>query len=143
MGLLEGEKKILESDTGQFVLTSHRAKFFAQKWGRAVQTTILLEDLDSCDIEYRSKPIFIILGIIIFLVSLMSRDSQYRTIGIVLGIVFAAIFFFSRKSIIVLKSRSNKIALNTIGMKMDTIQEVINEVEKAKIQRRETLSRNK
>lgn len=143
MKLLEGEKKILESDTGQFTLTTHRACFIAQTWGKAVQKTILLEDIDSCDVEYRSKPILIAIGIVICILAVISGDSQLLSVGIVFGIIFSVLFFLSRKSIIVLKSRSNKIELNTKGMKIEIIQDFINDIEKAKIQRREALNRNK
>ncbi len=141
MKLLEGEEKILESDMGQFYLTTHRACFVAQTFGRAIQKTILLEDLDSCEVEYRSKPIFIVLGIGTPILTVMSGNSQFLPLAIGIGIVFAVLFYLSIKSLVILKSRSNKIELNIKGIKMKNIQELINEVDKAKIQRKETLTR--
>jgi hypothetical protein len=136
MRLLEGEERLLESDNGSFTLTTHRAHYLVTRFGHATQRTIMLEDLDSCDIEQRSTPAWIALGVLLGLASFLVKQVGAGAGAIV---VCGLGFWWSRKSLIVLRSRGTCISLNTTGMALAAVQDFVHEVESAKLRRRQTL----
>jgi hypothetical protein len=76
--LLPGEHVITHSPDGQATLTSHRIRFRDSVTGRVRITSIMLDNLASVDVNYRSLVIMLYLAILFFCVSMISIISGYN-----------------------------------------------------------------
>ena len=138
MNLMPGEKILLESDTKELVLTTHRIRFETKKPGRAYLASIMLEELRSCEIRYASNPSLIILAVIFIIVwvaSLISKYSTGVTIGFIGCLVFTIAYLWTRRQVISLSSSTATINLRISGMSFDKAKELIDNIEIAKNQR--------
>lgn len=100
MKLLKNEEKLLSSNADKIVLTNQRIMMAEKVWGKSIKISICLEDISSVEIHYRSYIVFLILGIILALAELImiiGDFGNFRFGGILLGIIFIAIWWFTRK----------------------------------------------
>lgn len=135
MRVISGEKILLESDNGEAILTSHRVRFEAKKWGRAHLISIMLEELCSCEIRYASKPVLLILAALSVIGGIASKSYEGLILGIIISLILAVTFFLSRRQIISLASGSATIKLRTTRMGLEAAKQFIDQVEEAKSQR--------
>jgi hypothetical protein len=138
VNLMPGERVLLESDNGQLILTSHRVSFEASAAGMAEFTSIMLEELASCQITYTSKPILLVLAVLSVLVGAYfntSRDSTPLVVGVIAGALLVAAYFATRTQVISLASAGATIRAGTKGMSMETAKQFIDKAELAKNER--------
>ncbi|MDA1096540.1 MAG: hypothetical protein O3B84_04720 [Chloroflexi bacterium] len=60
--LLPNEKRLIESDTGELLLTNYRVVHETRRWSRQKLVSIMLQDLRSSEVAGTSKPVLMILG---------------------------------------------------------------------------------
>lgn len=131
MELWDNENIITRSDTNDLVLTNHRIQY---KYKRNY-TSIMLDQVSGIDVRYASKSIFLLLALLFLAGSAIifnSFYSDYSLILIVAAIISAIVYFNSRKHIVEVSSASTKITFYTQGISTERIQELINQIEKAR-----------
>ena len=137
MKLVSDETVLLESDTKELVLTTHRIRFQTKKSGRATVISIMLEELCSCGITHTSYPFLVVLAAIFFiggiaLGSLLDEASWAIASGIILGVLFIIVYFVTRKGVFSLASGGATINTSPSGMSYDNMVKFIDDVEVAK-----------
>ena len=133
MKLMNDEKKILESDKGQLVLTSHRVRFDASTAGQRKIVSIMLDELCSCELNYKSHIILILLAALSVLFGFVG-GSHAIVAGIIGAIVFAIVYFLTRKQMLSLSSAGAVINVEAKGMKPKDVKDFIDAVELAKFE---------
>ena len=129
MQLMPGESVV--ASFGNITLTTRRVQHERSEWGSKKVTTITLDHLTSCDIEARSKPIWIALGVVIAALALLF---QTVVLGFI-AILFFLIWFFSRRKAIVLRSASEKIEYIGSFVEWSALQAFLHKIQLAKADR--------
>lgn len=138
MNLMTDEKILMDGDYKQITLTTHRIRQENKSWGKVDLTSIMLENVTSCEYSKKSRPIFLMFGLLLagfalFIGSQGGGDSQNIGGGLLLaGVVLIVIFFFTIKRGLFISSASAKVILNTNGMKDENINSFIDKLELAK-----------
>ena len=127
------EKKILESDKGQLVLTSHRVRFDKSTAGQRKIVSITLDELCSCELNYKSHIVLILLAVLSVILGFIG-GSNAIAVGIIGAIVFAIAYSLTRKQVLSLSSAGAVINVETKGMKTKDIKDFIDAVELAKFE---------
>ena len=118
MELLQNEKRILESDNKQIVLTSQRLRYYETTGKNSNFTSIMLDRISSISLTYQSNTMYLIIGII--------------TIPIVVGLLLIFIYFKTKKHVVsIVPDGGSAIAIEINGMKRNFLMDFINDVEKA------------
>ena len=130
LSLFPDEKLITESTDGGIILTSQRICREEIQFGNANSQSIMLEHVTSCESSSKSKMWLLVLGILILILG-----AAIQSPIALLSILFFWVYFYSRKSVIIISSPSTKMEINVIGMKLDQVQSFINKVEHTKHQR--------
>ena len=131
MELMNNENVVSESDNKEIVLTTHRIRHSIKRWGKSRITSIMLEELDSCEIRTISSPLFLFFAALIALGGFIIGD-DFVVYGFVVGLLFAAFYYFTRFQVISLKSSSSIINLRTTGMSLEMARSFIDTVEATK-----------
>ena len=133
MKMVTGERVLMESDSKELVLTTHRLRIHAQKWGAARVTSIMLEELCSCELSYKSFVILLLLAAL-GLVGLGGTVSPIAGTVVALGCVAA--YYLTRRQALVFASPTARIVVVTQGMSIERALEFVDAVEGAKVARR-------
>lgn len=134
MKLLPNEEKLITSNDDKIILTNHRIQLIDSVWWQSYTITIFLEDISSIEIKYKSIIWLLILGALCllwdFYLSGTGRGNEWL---LILGAIFIAVWWFSRKHIISISSDGGS-SLNFIvqGMSDDQINDFIHNVSLAK-----------
>lgn len=131
MKLMNEESIVSESDNKEVILTTHRIRHSAKKTGRTQVTSIMLDELDACEIRSISNPIILVVAALIFLGGLVIGDNAI-VYGFVIGLILAGVYFFTKTQVISLKSSSSVINFRTAGMSFETAESFIDTVESTK-----------
>jgi hypothetical protein len=138
MNLMTNEKILMEDDHKQITLTTHRIRQENKSWGHLMLISIMLEEVTSCEYRKKSRPIFLIIGILlggfaVFIAGQGGEDAPSISGGLLLlGLVLIVFYFFTIKRGLFISSATAKIKLNTKGMKDENIKSFINKLEVAK-----------
>lgn len=138
MNLMIDEKILMDGDNKQITLTTHRIRQENKKWGKLDLISIMLEQVTSCQYSKKSKPIFLIIGFLLFGLAFIigsqeGEDGPVIASGIALiGLVLIIIYFFTIERGLFISSATAKIKLNTKGMKDENIKLFIDKLEVAK-----------
>ncbi len=137
MKMLKDEKILKELKNKELFLTTHRIRNKTIDVGKEDVTSIMLEELCSCSFKYRVKIILLILGIFldatgIYLYTAVSSSNDLVPWCIILGIIFIAAYFFSKKKILSFKSAGDSISLYVPDLNLESAIKFIDEVETAK-----------
>jgi len=139
MNLFKDETILMEGDYKQLTLTTHRIRQENRVWGSVCLVSIMLENVTSCEYVKKSKPMYLIVGILILGFALYiggnggGRETQNIAAGILLlGAGFIWIYFYTLKRGLFISSASAKIILDTKGMKYENIKLFIEKLEAAK-----------
>jgi|GEM_PF-613235 hypothetical protein len=117
MTLLLNEHEVLTSNENQIILTNKRIQMTQKDWGRSYKISIFLEDISSTQVLYKSNIVWLVLGIfslVYFALALIQNDrfSYYdkapMQISLVVGLIFLALYWFSRRHIISIHSDGGK-----------------------------------
>lgn len=140
MKLLPNEEKLITSNEDKIVLTNHRIQMTDSLWGQSFTIWIFLEDISSIEIKYRSRIAFLILAAISVLtgyaMSIRFRGNPEMFSGLIVGGIFFALWWFSRKHVISISSNGGS-ALNFMvqGMADEKINDFAYKVSLAKLTR--------
>lgn len=138
MNLMTDEKNLMDGDYKQITLTTHRIRQENKSWGKVNIVSIMLEHVTSCEYSKKSRPIFLIIsllliGFALFMGGQGGSDPQAIALGVLLaGVILLVIFFYTIKRGLFISSASAKIILNTNGMKDENIKSFIDKLEVAK-----------
>jgi len=138
--LFSGEEILTQSNKSIVTLTTHRIRYNNSESGSAHIVSMLLENLSSIEVNYKSNPVVLALGVIIavcgIIMSNNTHDTSIAIAGLAIGAVLILYYFRSRKHIISIASNGGaKIQFETGGMKRDAVIEFINKIETAKHKR--------
>lgn len=139
MKLLQNEEKLITSDEDRMILTNYRITKRDEIWGKSHKISIFLEDISSIEVHFKSNIVFLIIGILLALAGLVmsSQGGGESSIGgLVIGGIFVAIWWFSRKHIVSIASNGGS-SLNILvkGMSDSKIEDFITSVQDAKLNR--------
>jgi hypothetical protein len=139
MKLLPGENKLITSDNDSMNLTNYRITKRDEIWGKSYKISIFLEDISSIEVHFKSHIVLLIIGVLMLLAGLgMSIEAgPIVSVGsIVVGGIFIAIWWFSRKHIVSISSDGGS-TLNILakGMSDSKIDDFITSVQEAKLKR--------
>lgn len=136
MKLIEDERNLIESEDKVVLLTTHRIRYNAEKIGVTYFGSIMLDEVALCTISRKSKPVFMVLGVLTLLFGLYQMSKGYSINSIIPILVVSAIFFIiyyvTVKKYLEVASAGSSILMNTSRMSMSKIVEFVDEVESAK-----------
>jgi hypothetical protein len=149
MTLLPNEHEILTSNEDKIVLTNKRIQMTEKDWGRSYKISIFLEDISSTQVVYKSNILWLILSILCllyFAFALLQNDrfgyydKAPMQISFVIGIIFLALYWFSRRHIISIHSDGGKpLEIMVNRMPDSEIEHFFDKVQLAKDERIEEL----
>jgi hypothetical protein len=131
MELMKGEKQILESDQGQIILTTHRVRLDISMVGRRKIVSMMLNEVSSCSLKYKSNTTLIILAVASFVLGIMG-GSKTIVGGIIGACIFGAAFYITRKQVLTISSSGESMSIETKGLSSSEVAEFIDSAEKAK-----------
>jgi len=136
MKLINGEEKLLEVNGDELVLTTHRIRNETKSFGKRTITSLLLDELSSCQLSHRSHPLLLVFAFVGFIATIFAffvhLNIAELAIILTVSLVLAAIFFITRKQVIKFDTAGASIIVKTKGMKPEIIKEFIDEAEIAK-----------
>jgi hypothetical protein len=135
MKLLQNEEGLISSNAGKINLTTHRIFMKDEIWGNSYSISIFLEDISSVEIKFKSNPLFVILGALVILVGLLT-GKQFLIGGIVVGCILIAIWWFTRKHVIIVSSNGgSQLSFIVEGMSEEKINDFTDSIQEAKLKR--------
>lgn len=133
--LLEGEKLIKESSNETVALTNYRIRYYESKSGHANLITIMLEKLCAIEVEYKSNLYALVIGILA-VVGATIAPGIFKLISLAVGALLIFLYFKTRKHVISMISDSGEsIDVETEGMSRESVLDFVHDVEKAKLNR--------
>lgn len=146
MKLLPSEEKLISSNSDKIILTNYRIQMTESVFGKSFTISIFLENISSIEKKYTSKTIFITLGIVSILIgfylSTLNIGNESLIGGLVLGVIFFAIWWNSLKHIISISSNGGSALNFQVESMSDTkIAEFIYDLSLAKQNRVNQLSK--
>lgn len=150
MTTIPDEKVLLQS--GGLTLTTHRVRSEAERGGKMQITSIMLEELCSCEIRFTSNSLLLKLGGLLaalgIVIGIMSSDAfqhifdlyddayvSWSQAILLLGVILVAIYFATRKEVISLASAAARINLQRRQSGQQEAKQLIDQIEAAKNQR--------
>lgn len=128
--LLEQEEIISESQNGNCVLTNFRIQYSDRQWGKAYFISILLQNISSIEISYRSNIFVLFIGILSIVVGAVSIEGFL--IGLVVGLLFIGLYLLGRRHFIVIVPNGGaKMKLLVKGMRTSEVLTFQNQIEQA------------
>lgn len=137
MRFLPNEEKLITSNKDKIILTNYRIQMTDRVWGQSFTISIFLEDISSIEIKYKSNILLLLLCTICVLGGLyiagQSNGIEGMLGGVILGGIFFAMWWFTRKHIISISSDGGS-SLNFIvqGMGDEKIHDFVHNVSLAK-----------
>jgi hypothetical protein len=135
MRLLANEKMIIETDERELVLTSHRVRYHVTSMGNAEFMSIMLDEVASCGIVKKTKPLLIVLAAIFALMGLyayVNVSHNAAIMFIVIAAVLGVAYFGSIRKLLEIGSAGSSILVNVSKMNLNQIIEFVDELESAK-----------
>ena len=152
MTLLPNELEVVTSNEDKIVLTNKRIQMTQKDWGRSYKISIFLEDISSTQVIYKSNILWLILSILsllYFAITLMQNDrfgysdKTSMQVSFVIGIIFLALYWFSRRHVISIHSDGGKPLEFMVNRMSDTeIEHFFDKVQLAKDERMQELSKH-
>ncbi len=138
MKLLTDEKILLEANDGILTLTTHRVRLDQRDSGRSKLVGITLDAVASCGLVTRNVPSLLVIAAGIAAFGLVQFSQGSGGTGVFLLLVaaaFIAAYFLTRSSVLAITSAGEAIAVALKGMGHDAVEEFIETLEKAKLDR--------
>jgi len=133
MNLLENENEIITSNGKRIILTNQRIVQNDELAGKSYSISIFLENISSIENQYKSSPVYLIIAAIAFIGGIGYGSPM---IGVIAGLVLVALWWFSRKHLITIKSDGGS-SLNILAekMKKKDVENFVFNIVKAKSER--------
>ena len=132
MTLLKDEVK-LDSLTNSVLLTNYR---ILKEHGDKYKISIFLEKISSIEMHYKSKILYLILGIIACIAGLIMQGegAEAGLPLLVVGIVLVIAFFLTRKHVITVSPDGGKsLDIEVKGISSERVEEFLTNVQEAKL----------
>ena len=144
--LLMGESIITQSNDNQITLTTHRIRYNDSAFGKAKIVSMMLENVSSIEVHYKSWPFVLNLAILAALIGIgtnitgmQNQKSDLQSIGFIqlaVAAVLFLIYFFNRKHIVSIASNGGgRIDFFTKGLSRESIIDFVDKIEAAKHKR--------
>lgn len=136
--LLDNEEILTQSTDKTVTLTNYRIRYKESELKKARIASIMLEKISAIEIDYKSKPFFLLLSIlcfigVAFLLSFPYPNTILAFVIIIIGFLLLIYYLSTRKYVISIVSDSGVAILMKIrGMKIEEITNLINYIEQAK-----------
>lgn len=139
MKLLPNEEKLITSNEDRIILTNFRITKRDEIWGKSYRISIFLEDISSIEVHFKSNIILLSIGILLILAGGVIGDlggAESSAGPLLLGGIFIAIWWFSRKHIVTVSSDGGS-SLNILvkGMSDAKIEDFITSIQEVKLKR--------
>lgn len=135
MKLLPSEEQLLIFIDKKIILTNYRIQIIESQWGKTSSIHIFLEDISSIETKYKNDIVPLILAPLFVLAGFYFGDIA-TIAGFVLGAIFTAIWWATRKSIISISSDGGSpINFTTQGIGKEKINDFVYTVLSAKLTR--------
>ncbi|GAB3514916.1 hypothetical protein [Emticicia fontis] len=138
MNLLPDEKIILESDTKEVILTSHRIWQKVNTFSSTKVKSIMLENISSYQTYRQPNMIVMIVGLFIGLLStvgLIMGGTTERFLSLIFIVFVASYYMWSKKYKIEISSSSTNIIMDVDNMPQKTRNQFIDKLEIARNKR--------
>ncbi len=135
MNVLPNESVILETDGGMLVLTTHRVRWDPKKASSGLITSIMLEEVCSCQVRYTTYPaLFAVAALAIVAGAMLNShsDSTPMVVGVVVAIVCVVAFLVTRRKTLSVRSAAGSIEVSANQMALDNLRTFIDSLESAK-----------
>ncbi len=130
--LLEHEKIITTSGNGNAILTNLRIQYSDKKWGKAYTLSMLLKNISTVEVNYKSNRLLLIIAGLIFLVGLITGEQLF--ISTTIAVLLTLFFLVTRRHYITIASNGGaKMNLLVKGMKSKNVLHFLNQIEQAVI----------
>ncbi len=141
--LLSDENVLLawetQSRAEELIVTTHRIRLSRRAIGWRWTTSMLLESLTSCTLEFRSRVVFIVLAAVSLMGGLLGATAAqwpwsilFAIGGIGLGLLFGLLYVRSRDQVIEFTAPGATIKVRSSGRSLDDVRELVETVEAAK-----------
>ena len=141
--MFDDEHVLLESDTQEFTLTTHRVRWQSYAGGEQQHVTIMLEDLTSSEATYRRRFKLLVLAAAIAIGAVAWGLLAGSWIGAlyVLAVPLLLMVFYlrTRMTVVLFSSATTTISIQIVGQSWRGARELIDAVEEAKAARNELL----
>ena len=138
MNFLPDEKILIEAFNKTVILSTHRIRQKRTVSGKESFTSIMLENITSCELTKKSKPMYLLVFVVFLFLALISGLISNKVgpeitllSGVVAGI-FLILFFSSLKRALYVSSPTAEVILNISGMKDEKVISFIDKLENAK-----------
>jgi hypothetical protein len=133
------DEKIIETPVPNLILTNYRIRKELNK----TMSSFMLEDLSYCSLEYKDKPIWLVIAILFFIIGIGVWGFvphhfgviEMLLFGILAAIIPFVIYLASRKLFLVFSSSGGSINIVVRNKKYEAIRTFINKVEEIKCER--------
>src|SRR5262245_17062517 len=117
------------------VLTSHRVRSMSQNSESKNVTSIMLDELASCGVDRRSKPVFLVLAVACFLFGIYGSSVDNRPVagfGFLLAAAFLVVYLATLQQVLSLASAGDSIRIRIQYLNANDAMEFVDAVEEAK-----------
>lgn len=134
INLLPNEQVLFESDGKTLILTTHRVRYDSQRVGGGEIISIMLEELASCSIVRRSKPVLLVLAgvLLLFSLYLCIRGPGLGYFGLMITTVLVVAYFVTCRQVMELASAGAAIRINAGSMSILAIRNFLDKTEASK-----------
>ena len=139
MNVLPNEGLISEDDSGRLVLTTHRIRWDPKKASAGLITSIMLEEVCSCQVRYTTYPLLLAvaaLAIVAGGVLKSESDSTAIVVGVIVAVACVMAFLATRRKTLSIASAGASVDIAANHMGLDNLRAFIDAVETAKDARR-------
>lgn len=130
--LLENEKIIITSGDGSATLSNFRIQYSDKKWGKAYTLSMLLKNISTVEINYKSNRLLLIIAGLIFFGGLIIGEQLF--ISTTISVLLTLFFLITRRHYITIASNGGaRMNLLVKGMKSKNVLNFLNQIEQAVI----------
>lgn len=136
MKLIKNEE-VISKDNG-IILTNCRVRHSVVGGGDASFTSIILENIQSISLRYKSNPLLLLIGILIAALSVLASRGEGGIIvmGLIIGGALAAYYYITRKHYLTIASAGGSIDILIKGQNTQKLVEYIDLVEETIVNRK-------
>jgi hypothetical protein len=136
MKLFDNEKMLKESENRLLLLTTHRIRQKRSRRGNHDTTSIMLEEISSIRLKYRSYPVLWFLAVIslamAFVCFSQTSSNENGLICIAAGVFIILAFYITRRHYLSVSSSSAAIELIIEGTNSDEAEKIMDAIEHAR-----------
>jgi hypothetical protein len=125
-----------QSGAEELIVTTHRIRLSRRAIGWRWTTSMLLESITVCMLEFRSRILFIVLAVLSLIggmaVTPVADHWWPLIVGVLLGLLFAVLYVRSRDQVVAFMASGTTITVRSSGRSLDEVRQLVETVEAAK-----------